>query len=125
MLDAMTEAAKRTAAYPTRTPAGAVVLMNSFEVPAGRDEVFVELWTSTSQYFRRQHGFRSLRLHRAVSPGATYRFVNVATWDSLDAFQAAHATEEFRRVVTVPEWAEFPSSPVLFEVVTEDVAPSA
>ena len=34
-------------------------------------------------------------------------------------FRAAHGTVEFRDVVTAPGWEEFPSSPVLFEVVTE------
>jgi heme oxygenase (mycobilin-producing) len=45
--------------------------------------------------------------------------VNVARWDSEAAFRAAHATEEFRAVVTADGWEDFPSSPELFEVVTE------
>jgi heme-degrading monooxygenase HmoA len=101
------------------TTTGAVTLMNSFRVPVGRDAEFHALWERTSHYFRRQPGFRSLRLHRAVSDDAAYRWVNVAAWDSEAAFRAAHATEEFRSVVTAPGWEEFPSSPVLFEVVTE------
>jgi heme-degrading monooxygenase HmoA len=111
-------AEERVAAIGTAT-SGPVTLMNSFRVPAERDEEFHALWERTSHYFTRQPGFRSLRLHRAVSEDAAYRWVNVATWDSEQHFRAAHATEEFREVVTADGWADFPSSPVLFQVVTE------
>jgi heme-degrading monooxygenase HmoA len=94
-----------------------VTLMNSFVVPEGRDDAFLELWTETSEYFRRQPGVLSLRLHRAVTPGAAYRYVNVARWASDAAYRAPHGTEEFRRLVTQEGWKEFPSTPVLYEVV--------
>jgi hypothetical protein len=34
-------------------------------------------------------------------------------------FRAAHGTDEFRRTVTQPGWEEFPSSPMLYQVITE------
>ena len=114
----MIGADERTAAVGTGTT-GSVTLINSFQVAEDRDVEFHELWERTSRYFTRQPGFRSLRLHRAVSADATYRWVNVATWESEAAFRAAHATAEFREVVTAAGWQEFPSSPVLFEVVTQ------
>jgi len=95
----------------------AVTLINSFIVPEGRDEAFVDLWTKTSHYFRAQPGFLSLRLHRAVTPGAQYRYVNVARWASDAEYRAPHGTEEFRELVSQPAWHEFPSSPTLYEVV--------
>jgi heme oxygenase (mycobilin-producing) len=107
----------RTAAAGSAT-SGPVTLMNSFQVAEGRDAAFHALWERTSRYFTRQPGFRSLRLHRAVNPDAAYRWVNVAVWDSEADFRAACATEEFRAVVTAEGWDEFPSTPVLFEVVT-------
>jgi heme-degrading monooxygenase HmoA len=107
----------RTAAGPDGV-SPPVTLMNSFVVPAGRDDVFVELWTETSNYFRSQPGFRSLRLHRAVTPDARYRFVNVANWASAADYRAPHTTDEFRRLVTQEAWREFPSTPTLYEVVT-------
>lgn len=97
---------------------GPVTLMNRFAVAPERDEAFHALWTATSMYFRIQPGFVSLRLHRAVSSDAEYRWVNVANWESEADFRAAHGTDEFRRIVTQPAWEEFPSSPMLFEVVT-------
>ena len=60
-----------------------------------------------------------------LSEDAQYRFVNVARWDSLEHFQAAHATEEFRRVVTADGWDEFQSRPALYEVIVADDAEPA
>jgi len=110
-------AEQRVAAKGTSTT-GPVTLINQFRVPQGRDAEFHDLWERASRYFTRQPGFRSLRLHRAVNDDAVYRWVNVATWDSEADFRAAHATDEFRGVVTAPGWESFPSSPVLFEVVS-------
>jgi len=108
----------RIAPTGERTVDGPVTLMNRFAVQPGRDDAFHALWTETSKYFRAQPGFISLRLHRAVAPDAEYRWVNVANWESEAHFRAAHGTDEFRRVVTQPGWEEFPSSPMLFEVIT-------
>ena len=98
---------------------GQVVLMNRFVVPEGRDDAFLELWTETSEYFRAQPGFVSLKLHRAVSVDAEHRYVNVAVWDSAAHYAAPHQTDEFRRLVSQEGWREFPSSPTLYEVVLE------
>src|SRR6185437_9304444 len=98
---------------------GPVTLMNSFTVRPDRDEAFHELWARTAKYFTAQPGFVSLRLHRAVSADAQYRWVNVANWESEAHFRAAHGTDEFRRVVTQPGWEELPSSPMLYQVMTE------
>lgn len=111
-------AEERVAPAGDRVAGGPVTLMNRFAVRPERDEAFHALWSATSKYFMAQPGFVSLRLHRAVSADAEYRWVNVANWESEADFRAAHATEEFRRVVTQPGWDEFPSSPMLFEVVT-------
>lgn len=109
--------AKRAAALPSTAPDGPVTLVNSFVVAPDRDDAFLALWTQTSEYFRAQPGFVSLRMHRAVSPEATYRYVNVAVWESVAQFGAAHDTDEFRRLVGQPAYREFPSSPALYEVV--------
>ena len=111
--------ADRTARGPVDPHTGGVTLINSFVVLKGREGVFQALWAETSGYFRAQPGYVSLRLHRALSPDAKYRFVNVASWASSAQFQAAHQTDEFRRLVSQPAWAEFSSSPALYEVAAE------
>src|SRR5438270_9965771 len=90
----------RTAVEAETGAAQPVTLMNSFVVPDGRDEAFIALWTETSEYFRVQPGFVSLRLHRAVTPGTEYRYVNVARWASDAAYRAPHATDAVRRLVS-------------------------
>ena len=115
----------RSAKGPEQGHDGPVTLINKFVVAPGRDEQFVELWTRASLYFRRQPGYLSLRLHKAISPDAEYRYVNVARWDSLEHFQAAHATEEFRATVTAAGWEEFPSTPALYEVIVAEDAETA
>ena len=107
---------ERTAPAGASHADGRVTLMNRFAVPAGRDDAFEAAWYETSRYFMTQPGFIALRLHRSVNPDASHRWVNVARWESEAEFRAAHATEEFRRLVTQPKWQEFPSQPVLFEV---------
>lgn len=112
-------AEERTAPPPDQPVTGGVTLMNRFRVDPERDEEFLALWTRTSMYFRKQPGFVSLRLHRAVSADAEYRWVNVANWESEAQFRAAHGGEEFRTAVTQPGWEHFPNAPMLYEVMTE------
>jgi heme-degrading monooxygenase HmoA len=116
--------AERTAKAPITKHDGPVVLVNRFVVDPSRDAAFVSLWERTSHYFRARPGYMSLRLHRALSPDATHRYVNVATWSSAAAFRAAHETNEFFEVVGQPAWAEFPSNPTLYEIITDDDAGS-
>lgn len=111
-----TESSRRTAEPPAKAHSGPVTLINSFVVPAGREAAFLELWTQTSEFFRAQPGFVALRLHRALSPNASFRFVNVAEWTSAQAFAAAHAVDRFHELVALPGWREFASSPALYEV---------
>jgi heme-degrading monooxygenase HmoA len=124
-MSATADPSRRTAAAPDPQHAGPVTLINSFVVAAGRDAAFQRLWTDTSGYFRAQPGFVSLRLHRALAAGAPYRWVNVAVWASARQFADAHATPEFRRLVSRPEWQEFPSSPALYEVAVAYPAETA
>lgn len=91
-----------------------VILINPFELPAGtNDEDFLRGWERAADYMRRQPGFVSTRLHRALAPDARFRFVNVAEWESPQAFQAAVGSEEFREIAS----GAAPGSPALYEVV--------
>jgi heme-degrading monooxygenase HmoA len=92
--------------------------MNVFTVDPGRDAAFHALWNETSRYFVARPGFVSLKLHHLVGPDAAARWVNVANWETEADYRAAHSTDEFRRVVTLEGWEEFPSTPRLYEVVT-------
>jgi heme-degrading monooxygenase HmoA len=92
----------------------AVILINPFEVPEGiPDEDFLSGWERAANYMREQPGFLSTRLHRAVTEDARFRFINVAEWESPQAFQAAVSSDEFREIAGRGS----PGSPALYEVV--------
>jgi heme-degrading monooxygenase HmoA len=97
---------------------GDVVFINCFEVPAGREEAFMELWAQIDGYMRAQPGFRWRRLHRALSDSTRLRYVNVAGWQSAAQFEAAHR-EEFTRMAGQAGWAEFPALPALYTMEDE------
>jgi heme-degrading monooxygenase HmoA len=97
-----------------------VVFINCFEVPVGREQVFLALWKQIDDYMRDKPGFQWRRLHRSLDDSAHLRYVNVAGWDSAEQFGAAH-DDEFRRMQSQAEWAEFPALPALYTVEREAV----
>jgi heme-degrading monooxygenase HmoA len=61
---------------------------------AGKEEVFVEAWTSFAGWASGMPGARTLRLARDVRN--MERFVSFGTWDSPDAVRAWKSHPEFR-----------------------------
>jgi heme oxygenase (mycobilin-producing) len=93
-----------------------VTLINPFEVPAGKEEQFVERWKQAAQYLRQREGFVSTRLHQSLDPHAKFRFINVAAWESVEHFQQAVGTPEFQELAgEMP----FSSHPALYRVISE------
>ena len=95
-----------------------VVLINSFEVPAGREAEFTAAWRATAEFMAKQPGYLSTRLHRALAGDARYRFVNVAEWASQEDCRAAVTDPGFREVAS--GLAGFPGQPAFYEVVYAD-----
>jgi len=93
-----------------------VILINAFEVPAGEDDKFLASWESSHDFLRTQPGYLSTRLHRSLAPNADFRYVNVARWESAEAFRAATAQPEFR-AQTPP----YRFHAALYEVIREDI----
>ena len=96
----------------------AVTLVNCFDIPPGREDEFFALWQEVNAYMRQKPGYLGHTLHRAITNEASFRFVNVARWASMEQFNAAH-DEGFRALVSQPGWAPFRSRPGLYEVVHE------
>ena len=96
----------------------AVTVINSFEVPTGREGEFLELWKKVNAYMQRKPGYLGNKLHRAIAPDAPFQFVHVGQWASMAHFQGAHDTG-FRELVDQPAWSAFLPHRVLFEVVHE------
>lgn len=100
-----------------------VLLINPFRVFDGREAEFLELWDLTSAIFAASPGYRSARLARALDsqpPGqrAPFTHVNVAEWETAEAYAAALRGPELRRLAgRYREVCTF--DPALYEVVRD------
>ncbi len=91
-----------------------VILINPFEVPETTDdETFLRGWSAAADYMQNQPGFLSSRLHRALSPSARFRFINIAEWSTPQDFQAAVSSPRFQELARDSD-ANYPG---LYEVV--------
>ena len=70
------------------------VLINSFAVPKDREAEFLASWNETAAVMRQAPGFIDTTLHRSLDSEARFQFVNVAHWESPEAFYAAIAAHE-------------------------------
>ncbi len=94
--------------------AGPVVLVNLFTVDAEDQEALVAAWKVDALWMKRQPGYISTQLHKAV--GESCMYLNYAIWDSVADFRAAFANPEFQNALS-----HYPSSavtePHLFEKI--------
>lgn len=96
---------------------GPVVLVNTFVVPAGGMEKFLERWQDTATYMKRCPGHISTQLHRGIA--GSNALLNVSVWESAQALLQAHASPEFHeKIKDYPDGTV--SSPHLFQKVAVD-----
>jgi heme-degrading monooxygenase HmoA len=94
--------------------ASPVVLVNVFLLDKADEESFLLAWRSDAAVMKRQSGFISTQLHRAIGESPTY--LNYAVWESTADFRAAFANPEFREKLSAyPPSAV--ASPHLFQKV--------
>ncbi|MBV8472559.1 MAG: antibiotic biosynthesis monooxygenase [Hyphomicrobiales bacterium] len=94
--------------------ASPVTLVNVFTLDKSDEETFLRIWHDDALFMKRQPGFISTQLHRAIGDSPTY--LNVAVWESTAAFRAAFSQPEFQaKLATYP--ASSVASPHLFEKV--------
>ncbi len=94
--------------------ASPVVLVNIFTLDKADEQAFLRTWQDDALFMKRQPGFISTQLHRAIGESPTY--FNYAVWESTAAFRAAFTHPEFRaKLTTYPSSAV--ASPHLFQKV--------
>ena len=93
------------------------VLINVFEVPEGQEETFLAGWEEARRFMARQPGYVSTALHSSLDPSARFRFINIATWESPEAFFAALNHPEF---VALRDNVPFPHYPSVYTVIRQD-----
>ncbi|MBX5159022.1 antibiotic biosynthesis monooxygenase [Rhizobium sp. NZLR1b] len=82
-----------------------VVLINLFTLDRADESRFLEVWSRDADFMKRQPGFISTQLHRAL--GQSMAYLNYAVWQSNEAFRAAFNHPDFRAQV-----AAYPASAV-------------
>lgn len=85
--------------------AAPVVLINLFALEAADEARFLEVWKDDAEFMKRQPGFISTQLHRAIGDSLTY--LNYAVWESTEAFRAAFTHPDF-----LSKLGAYPSSAV-------------
>lgn len=94
--------------------AAPVVLVNVFTLDKADEPTFLEAWQEDALIMKRQPGFISTQLHRAIGASPTY--LNYAVWESTAHFRAAFTNPEFRaKLATYP--ASAVASPHLFQKI--------
>ena len=83
-----------------------VVLVNVFTLDKADEQAFLQAWQNDAQFMKRQPGFISTQLHRAIGDSPTY--LNYAVWETTADFRAAFTHPEFRANIS-----EYPSSVVV------------
>jgi heme-degrading monooxygenase HmoA len=103
-----------------------VTLINVFEVPTGHVDAFIARWRERAALMSTKPGFLDSRLHRALSSQTRFQLVNVAHWESREAYRAATADTEFQdqiRAAVADSEVPISSYPALYLVAVEFTYP--
>jgi heme-degrading monooxygenase HmoA len=94
--------------------ASPVVLVNLFTLGKADEPTFLKTWQDDAAFMKRQPGFISTQLHRAIGENPTY--LNYAVWESTAAFRAAFSHPEFQAKLSAYPWSAV-ASPHLFQTM--------
>lgn len=95
--------------------ASPVVLVNLFTLDIADEPGFLAIWQEDADFMKKQPGFISTQLHRAIGPNATY--LNYAVWESTAAFRSAFTNPAF-----LSKLSAYPSSAVVSPHLFQKVA---
>lgn len=94
------------------TEASPVILVNSFTVARDQIDAVVQAWEADATWLKKQPGYISTQLHRAVEPSTM--FFNYAVWESVAHFRAAFSHPDFQSTLAAyPDGTT--AAPHLFE----------
>jgi len=96
-----------------------VVLINTFEVPQGKEAEALASWQKARDFLKTQPGYIATRLHQNIDPNGKYHLVNVARWRNMEDFKAATAKMRQALPDNMPEGVT--ASPGLFKVIENDM----
>ena len=92
-----------------------VVLVNLVTLDEADEPRFLEAWQNDAAFMKRQPGFISTQLHRAIGDSSAY--VSYAVWESTAHYRTAFTHPEFKASL-----AAYPSSVVAIPHLFQKVA---
>ncbi|RWM29629.1 antibiotic biosynthesis monooxygenase family protein [Mesorhizobium sp.] len=95
--------------------AAPIVLVNVFTLDEADERTFLQAWENDANFMKRQPGFISTQLHRAIGENPAY--LNYAVWESTADFRAAFTHPEF-----IARLSAYPSSAVAMPHLFQKVA---
>ncbi|VEG13448.1 antibiotic biosynthesis monooxygenase family protein [Moraxella cuniculi] len=95
-----------------------VVLINTFEVPKGKEQAALASWQKSRDFLKTQDGYISTRLHRNLNPNGKFHLINVAVWRSAEDFKKATANMRATLKDNAVEGVVF--TPDLYQVIESD-----
>lgn len=95
--------------------ASPVTLVNVFTLDRDDENTFLAVWKDDADFMKRQPGFISTQLHRAIGESPTY--LNYAVWESMADFRSAFTHPDF-----VAKLSAYPSSAVASPHLFQKVA---
>lgn len=96
----------------------AIILINPFVVPEDKLGETIAMWEQARDYLQTQPGYISTTLHQSLGPDATFRLINVAKWESADAFKTA--SKKMAAEADLPKIEDVVPNPALFTVIRRD-----
>lgn len=101
-----------------QTYPNAVTLINTFQVPAGKEAETLAVWQRAKVFLQTQEGYIDTALHQNIDPNGTYHLVNIAHWRSVEDFQ--RATANMRQALPDNKVEGVVISPGLFTIIERD-----
>ena len=94
-----------------------IILINPFEVPEGKLEESVRYWEACRDFLKNQPGYISTELHKSIQEDARFELINVAIWESPEAFKKA--SHKMAKELGVPPTEGLKANPSLYTIIRE------
>ncbi|MCE9685470.1 antibiotic biosynthesis monooxygenase [Shewanella sp. AS16] len=94
-----------------------VILINPFKVPEGKLQESIQYWEAHRDFMAQQPGYISTRLHQSLQADATFQLVNVAVWESQNAFYLA--AQKMRQSLGTKGVEGLSGDPALYQVIRD------
>lgn len=108
----------QTVGKSPQNPPNSVVLINTFEVPKGKEAETLASWQKSADFLKTQDGYISTRLHQNLDPNGKFHLVNMAVWRSAEDFR--RATAKMRETMPDNQVEGVKFTPSLFKVIKSD-----